>query len=94
MSSLAVGNDLTVPQWMNRAAKDTRELILARRNLIRISESDDADEEKYHAVRARIVDITHPYGIFLGMAPPQCIFLLLPNKDSNEPTGKFWSVPR
>ncbi len=90
------GTDRTVPQWMSRAAHDARELILARRALIRVTESEVIDDEDYTRIWFRVQGILEPYGIALDTTDPesrQCLFLKLPNGDSNEPTGKCWLVP-
>ncbi len=86
---------LPAEEWRPRAAHDARELILARRALIRVIEAEYDVVDDYNRIIERVRNILTPYGIELAPNPDslQCLFLKLPNGDSNEPTGKCWLVP-
>jgi hypothetical protein len=82
--------------WMVRAAKDARELILARRCLVKLIEADRVDHTACIKVRDRVAKLVEPYDIVLaegGLTSP-VLKLKLPQGWSNEPDGKLWAVPR
>ena len=82
--------------WMTRAAKDARELILARRCLVKLVEADRVDLAGCTKVRDRASKLVLPYDIVLaeGDLTSPVLKLKLPQGWSNEPDGKLWVVPR